>query len=91
MSGGALGESRKVVWGVSALLAAASLVVGLVPLKVVGAVLALVFAYFFYGGVMKASEGDPEMIRIANAVREGAYAYLSRQRRVVSLVFVGLL
>jgi len=56
-----------------------------------GAVLALVFAYVFYRGLMKCSEGDSEMIRIANAVRDGAYAYLSRQRRVVTLVFVGLI
>ena len=57
----------------------------------IGAVLALVFAYVFYGGLMKASEGDAAMIRVAKAVREGAYAYLSRQRRVVTLVFVGLI
>ncbi len=56
-----------------------------------GAVLALIFAFFFYGSVMKASEGEPEMIRIAKAVREGAYAYLARQRRVVLMVFVLLI
>jgi len=57
----------------------------------VGGVLALVFAVFFYMRLMKASEGEPEMVRIAQAVREGAYAYLARQRRVVVIVFAGLL
>ncbi len=57
----------------------------------VGAVLALIFAYVFYRSVMAAPEGDSEMIRIATAVREGAYAYLSSQRRVVTVVFVGLI
>ena len=57
----------------------------------VGGVLALVFAALFYMGLMKATEGDPEMVRIAQAVREGAYAYLARQRRVVVIVFAGLL
>lgn len=57
----------------------------------VGGVLALVFAMLFYMGLMKATEGDPEMVRIAQAVREGAYAYLARQRRVVIIVFLGLL
>ena len=54
----------------------------------IGGILALVFAIVFYGGLMKNTEGDPEMIRIAKAVREGAYAYLSRQRNVVIVVFL---
>lgn len=57
----------------------------------VGAVLALAFAFVFYRGIMSASEGDPEMVRIAQAVRDGAYAYLSRQRKVIFVVFVGLI
>lgn len=57
----------------------------------VGAVLALGFALFFYKGFMKQSEGSPEMVRIAQAVRDGAYAYLGKQRNVVAVVFVLLL
>ena len=56
-----------------------------------GAVLALVFAVIFYKGFMAQSEGDDEMVRIAQAVRDGAYAYLGKQRNVVTIVFVGLL
>ena len=56
----------------------------------IGAVLALLFAWTFYGGMMKATEGDPEMVRIAQAVRDGAYAYLSRQRKIIVIVFIGL-
>ena len=57
----------------------------------VGAVLALVFALVFYRGFMAKSEGDAEMVRIASAVRAGAYAYLGKQRNVVAIVFVLLL
>lgn len=56
----------------------------------VGAVIGLVFAVMFYMKLMSASEGEPEMIRIAQAVRDGAYAYLARQRTVVAVVFVAL-
>ncbi|MEM9418705.1 MAG: sodium-translocating pyrophosphatase [Planctomycetota bacterium] len=56
-----------------------------------GAVIALVFALLFYKGFMKQSEGTPEMVRIAQAVRDGAYAYLGKQRNVVAIVFVLLL
>ncbi len=52
----------------------------------IGAVLALVMAFFFYRGVMATSEGDENMVRIAQAVRDGAYAYLGRQAKVVYLV-----
>jgi len=56
-----------------------------------GAVLALVMAKFFHGTVMSRSEGEPEMIRIADAVRQGAMAYLARQYKVVAGVFVLLI
>ncbi len=56
----------------------------------IGAVLALGYAWYFYRQVMKESEGTPKMIEIAQAVREGAMAYLRRQYRVVGLVFGGL-
>jgi K(+)-stimulated pyrophosphate-energized sodium pump len=56
----------------------------------VGAVLALAYAWYFYTQVMKESEGTPRMIEIAQAVREGAMAYLNRQYRVVGAVFLGL-
>ncbi len=52
-----------------------------------GAIVALIMALFFYKSIMAASEGDAEMIRIAQAVREGAYAYLARQRKIVAIVF----
>jgi K(+)-stimulated pyrophosphate-energized sodium pump len=53
-----------------------------------GALLALAVAFSFYRSVMSRSEGTPRMIEIAQAVREGAMAYLSRQYRVVAVVFV---
>ena len=56
-----------------------------------GAVIALVMALMFYKGFMAESEGDAGMIRIAQAVRDGAYAYLHAQWKVISIAFVVLL
>jgi H(+)-translocating pyrophosphatase len=56
----------------------------------IGAVVALVMAFVFSRSVMSKSEGDDEMVRIAEAVRKGAMAYLVRQYKVVALVFVAL-
>ena len=56
----------------------------------IGAVLALVAAFAFSRNVMSKSEGEPEMIRIAEAVRQGAMAYLVRQYKVVFIVFIAL-
>ncbi|MFM1852109.1 MAG: putative K(+)-stimulated pyrophosphate-energized sodium pump [Verrucomicrobiota bacterium] len=56
----------------------------------VAGLIALVMARVFSASVMSRSEGDAEMVRIAQAVRDGAIAYLMRQYRVVSLVFVAL-
>ena len=56
----------------------------------IGAVVALIFAYIFYQGIMQEDEGTPLMIEIAQAVREGAMAYLNAQYRVVGIVFVAL-
>ena len=57
----------------------------IVPLA---ALLALVFAYFFFRTMMKSSEGTPRMKEIAQYVREGAMAYIKRQYRVVAMVFL---
>jgi H(+)-translocating pyrophosphatase len=54
-------------------------------------VLALVMAWYFYRSIMQASPGNERMQEIAGYVREGAYAYLRRQYKVVGLVFLGLL
>ena len=56
----------------------------LVPLS---ALVALAAAYYLYRSVMGEDEGTPEMIAIGRAVQEGARAYLSRQYRVIGIVF----
>ena len=56
----------------------------------ISSLMALYFAYYFYKKVMAAPEGNAKMIEIAGYVREGAYAYLFRQYRVVSYVFMVL-
>ena len=49
---------------------------------------ALVIAYIFYKRMMAAPEGSEKMIAIASHVREGAYAYLFSQYKIVALVFL---
>ena len=56
----------------------------------VGAISALGAAFAFSRGVMANSEGEGEMVEIAQAVRDGAMAYLTRQYKVVAMVFVVL-
>ena len=53
-------------------------------------VLALAFAWYFHRQMMKESEGTPQMMKIAAAVRKGAMSYLKQQYKVVALVFVCL-
>jgi len=55
------------------------------------AVVALVFAWYFFKNMMKNSEGTDRMKEIAQYVREGAMAYITRQYRVVGMVFGVLL
>jgi H(+)-translocating pyrophosphatase len=52
---------------------------------------AVITARLISATVLKRSEGDEAMIRVAAAVREGAMAYLKRQYRVVASVFVVLI
>ena len=56
----------------------------------VSAFIGLFFAYKFYNEIMSKSEGDDNMKLIAGFVRDGAYAYLWRQYKIVFLVFIGL-
>lgn len=48
---------------------------------------ALIMAYVFYRLIMAASPGNERMQEISGYVREGAYAYLRQQYRVVARVF----
>ena len=57
----------------------------------IASVLALIVAVGFYKKMMSSSEGNETMVEIAGHVREGAMAYLFRQYKVVTMVFIGLL
>ncbi len=56
----------------------------------ISSVLGLVVAYYFYKTMMASEKGNEKMEAIASYVREGAYAYLFRQYKVVALVFLVL-
>ncbi len=53
----------------------------------VGAILAIVFAGYFYKKISCFSEGTEKMKEIAGAIRIGARAYLRRQYRGVAIFF----
>ena len=53
----------------------------------VGAAVALIFALLQRNKVMKYSEGDEKMVKIAASIRQGANAYLKRQYSTVAKVF----
>ena len=52
-------------------------------------IMALCFAWYFHRQMMKESEGTPQMIKIAAAVRKGAMSYLRQQYKIVGWVFLG--
>lgn len=53
-----------------------------------GSITALYFAYKFFNWMVAQDEGDENMVRIAEYVRQGARAYLSRQYKVVFVFFL---
>ena len=53
----------------------------------IGAAVALIFACIQRGIVMKHSEGNDKMVEIAQAIRDGANAYLKHQYMTVGKVF----
>ena len=59
----------------------------LLLLAPVGSIIALLFAGYLAYTVLKQSEGNEQMKKIAAAVREGANAYLKRQYTGVALFF----
>lgn len=56
----------------------------------VASIVALSMAWYFFNSTMKAEEGTPRMIEIAEHVRKGAMAYLKQQYKVVLIVFIVL-
>ncbi|MEN6383905.1 MAG: sodium-translocating pyrophosphatase [Phycisphaerales bacterium] len=51
---------------------------------------ALFFAWVFFKQMMNSEKGNSTMEEIASYVREGAYAYLFRQYKVVTIIFIVL-
>ncbi len=53
----------------------------------IGAAIALGFAGFLVASILRRKEGTPAMVGIAQAVRQGASAYIKRQYAVVTIFF----
>jgi len=54
----------------------------------VAAVIALVFAIYFFRDIWSRDKGTPEMQKISNAIETGAMAYLRRQYKTIGLISV---
>jgi K(+)-stimulated pyrophosphate-energized sodium pump len=59
---------------------------GLVVVIGLVAIVALVFSLVLFREVLSANQGTPKMVEIAEAVQEGAQAYLKRQFKTLSVV-----
>jgi inorganic pyrophosphatase/K(+)-stimulated pyrophosphate-energized sodium pump len=57
-------------------------------IALVGSIIALIFAFKFFKWMVAQDEGNPTMVKIAQHVRDGANAYLTRQYKVVFVFFV---
>ena len=55
---------------------------------VVASVIAIVFAAYLSWEVISFPEGEGKMVEIANAIKEGAKAFLNRQYKTVSYVAI---
>ncbi|MGC8976630.1 MAG: sodium-translocating pyrophosphatase [Candidatus Ratteibacteria bacterium] len=56
-------------------------------ITIIGSVFALTYSGYLIKYILKHSEGTPEMIEVADAVRIGARAYLKRQYKGVGIFF----
>jgi len=54
----------------------------------IAAVIALVFAFYFYRSIWKIDKGTPAMQKISDAIETGAMAYLRRQYRTIAIISV---
>ncbi len=54
------------------------------------ALLAIAVGFYLMRGVLEADQGTPKMIEIAQAIQEGAMAYLSRQFKTIAVIVVPL-
>lgn len=56
----------------------------------VAGILALLFAFYLAGKVSRAEAGTPKMVEIADAIHEGAMAFLMREYRTLLFFVLGL-
>src|SRR4051795_9529885 len=54
------------------------------------ALLAILTGFYLMRGVLAADQGTPKMIEIAKAIQEGAWAYLKRQFKTITVILVPL-
>lgn len=60
-------------------------------LAAAAAILAIAVGFFLVRSVMASDEGTPKMKEIAQAIQEGAWAYLKRQFKTIGLILIPLI
>lgn len=56
--------------------------------SIVAGIISSVFAFWLRAGIKKLPDGDKKMREIAEAIREGSFAYLKRQYRTIGIVAI---
>jgi len=54
----------------------------------IAAVIALIFALYFFRDIWSRDKGTPEMQKISNAIEAGAMAYLKRQYKTIGIISI---
>ncbi|MDR1955048.1 MAG: sodium/proton-translocating pyrophosphatase, partial [Candidatus Methanoplasma sp.] len=54
----------------------------------IAAVIALLFALYFFRNIWSRDKGTPEMQKISDAIETGAMAYLRRQYKTIGIISV---
>jgi len=54
----------------------------------IAAVIALIFAVYFFRNIWSRDKGTPEMQKISNAIETGAMAYLRRQYKTIGIISI---
>ncbi|MDD2627077.1 MAG: sodium-translocating pyrophosphatase [Candidatus Methanomethylophilus sp.] len=54
----------------------------------IAAVIALIFAYYFFRDIWKRDKGTEAMQKISGAIQEGAMAYLKRQYKTIAIISI---
>lgn len=80
--------SISAIAGESAIVSQGKDISDLLLIAPIGAIIGLIFSWYFFKGMVKSDEGTDRMKEIAGHVRKGAQAYLTSQYKIVTIVVI---